>query len=187
MWRFFTARLRADLRSRDRPAARGGRRLLRHAPSGRRPVGKGGADGVLRGRAAGDGDPALYPSRRRAGARPARGRCQGGRLASRPARRNRRHSRRPAAGGAHRQAAGSGGAIRAACDPDRAGGHLRQSLRPAGNQRQAEIETPSGRTGRGSLLLAGLHVGGDRRGRGILLPKRCSPWRLYYRPQQAGT
>lgn len=53
---------------------------------------------------------------------------------------------------------------------------------------QAEIETPSGRTERVAAFFwqdfTSVAIGEDEE---ILLPKRCSPWRLYYRPQQAGT
>jgi len=52
---------------------------------------------------------------------------------------------------------------------------------------QAEIETPSGRTEQVAAFFAqdfsAVPLSEEEE---ILLPKRCNPWRLYYRPQQLG-
>jgi hypothetical protein len=52
---------------------------------------------------------------------------------------------------------------------------------------QAEVETPSGKTERVAAFFwqdfSSVAIGEEEE---ILLPKRCRPWRLYYRPQQAG-
>lgn len=52
---------------------------------------------------------------------------------------------------------------------------------------QAEVETPSGRTEKVAAFFrqdfTSVPIGEDEE---ILLPKRCAPWRLYYRPQQVG-
>jgi hypothetical protein len=52
---------------------------------------------------------------------------------------------------------------------------------------QAEVETPSGKTEQISAFFwqdfTSVAIGEEEE---ILLPKRCNPWRLYYRPQQVG-
>ncbi len=53
---------------------------------------------------------------------------------------------------------------------------------------QAEVETPSGKTEKVPVFFrqdfTAVEVGAEEE---ILLPKRCRPWLLYYRPQQAGS
>ena len=52
---------------------------------------------------------------------------------------------------------------------------------------QAEVETPSGKTEQVPAFFwqdfTPVEIGAEEE---ILLPKRCRPWRLYYRPQQSG-